>query len=179
MVDRMGDSGDFRDGGFNHGLEAPPLGAAGGDGFPVGVLFELIRRGRVVARIGGAHRDPGAEIFDDLRVELRSVFRHLEIFDFVGDAAEKEGIVRFSGDKSRARLAAFFPAGSRVEKESTLCLRCLGVTFVALLREDGADARFEEFALAVSEGRGFSRSQEKEQQSDSMQPFHARSLLSI
>lgn len=41
MVDRMCHSGDFRDGGFNHGLEAPPLGAAGGDGFPVGVLFEF------------------------------------------------------------------------------------------------------------------------------------------
>lgn len=65
----------------------------------------------------------------------------------MGDAAEEEGVVGLSRDKSRSRLTALFPAGARVEKEPTPCLRCLGVTFVAFLREDGADARFEEFDL--------------------------------
>ena len=65
------------------GLKAPPLLSLLENAFPSRCGSELLRRGGIVARIGGTHRDPLFEVGDHAIVEFRAVLRHVHSHHFM------------------------------------------------------------------------------------------------
>ena len=100
-------------------------------------------RGGALARVGGAHLDPAAEVVDDRVGELR-LGRHLHVA-LVADGGQEQaflGISRHDGGPGLAALARGVPG---VERQAALRLARLGrVALVALFDEDGADLALEE-----------------------------------
>jgi hypothetical protein len=112
--------------------------------------------GRLIARVGRAHVHPGHEIGDDVVVEFRAVFRHLEIGVFVPDRLDEETFGRVSGNDGGAGIAALFDRAAPVQLQAALGL-FPGVAFVAFRNEHGADLALEKLRLFGSGRAGRDR----------------------
>ena len=138
------------------GLKGPPLLAAGEDAFPVGFFGDLRFGRRRVAGVGGTLAYPLFEVGDDFVVELGSGFGHFDVFVLVLDGLHEQRARRIAGFDDIAGFTASLPAGAGVEHEAAFLLGAGAMAFIALLRENGTDLRFEELDLLRSRGgRGF------------------------
>ena len=134
--------------------ERPPLLAPLQHGAPVGVARQFLRAGRPVARIRGAGSDPGFEVGQHRRLELRPVLRHLQVGVLVAHRLQQQRGRRLARHNRRTAVAAGLPARPRVEPQAPLLLAGLAVAFVALLRQHRPDARLKELDLLGRRCRG-------------------------
>ncbi|KAF0179756.1 MAG: hypothetical protein FD161_1098 [Limisphaerales bacterium] len=129
---------------MREGLEGPVFPHGGGvhAGFGDGDAF---------ARVGGAELHPLFERGDFLGAE-RALGRHLKRLVLPAHGLDEAALLRFAGDDDGAVVAAFLPAGLRVETEAGL-LFLLAVALLAMRDEERADFRLEEGVAVGGSGQ--------------------------
>ena len=120
---------------FGERLEGPP-----------GLVGALDLDGRLVARVDGPGLDPGGEVGDERVRQFRLLRRHLHVRLEVADIAKEQTFVGLAGHDDRsARIAAFLPAGLRIEGEAAFQFLGLGaMALVAVFGEGRTDLLLEE-----------------------------------
>src|SRR5262249_51327269 len=103
---------------------------------------------------GSAVLDPLRQIGDLLPRQLL-IRGHLEFGVLIADALDEEAFFRMAGDNRGTSFAAREHTAERVEAQLTFRLLEIGtVAFEAVLDEEGAYLRLEEFGRRRGDGRG-------------------------
>ena len=132
-----------RNGGRHDWLETPPVFTDReevGPGRRDGIVRDLR------TRIGRAAINPLDEVRDNLRVELRTLLRHLQGFMAVIHGLNQDTLLRIARDDGRAFFTALEQAVAIIEAEVAFLLLSV-VAFVALRHEHRTDLRLKEFYI--------------------------------